>query len=122
MTYRSRLVVSVLATVLTIPVLAPAQQPPAASSAQVEQLQKQLADMQKQMADMQKVIDASNLPADQRQSMMGHMGMMQQSWKGMHQQCCMHDGPDPLPEHDGRCESSAVSAGGPAVFDPSDTP
>lgn len=61
----------------------------APSAQQVDQLQKQLAAMQKQMAEMQKTIEAGNLPVDQRQNMMGHMGMMQQGWQGMHKQCCM---------------------------------
>lgn len=66
-----------------------AEQPAAGDTAEVAKLQQQLATMQRQMEEMQKTIDAAKLPADQRQQMMGNMGMMRNGWQGMHGQCCM---------------------------------
>lgn len=60
------------------------------SAAQIEQLQAQLAEMQKEMGEMRKVLEGSgDIPAEKRQTMEQHMGMMQKHWQQMHDQCCM---------------------------------
>lgn len=77
-----------LALSLAAPVVARAEQAAPADQQQVEQLQKELTALREQMAAVQQKIDATKMPADQHQQMMGHMGMMQQGWQGMHGQCC----------------------------------
>lgn len=86
---RSRILGSVLMATLLVPAFAIAQPASPSDAVQVQQLQKELSAMREQMAAMQKTIDAAKIPADQKQTMMGHMGMMQNGWQGMHQQCCM---------------------------------
>lgn len=66
-------------------------QPPAASSEQVQQLQAQLEQMSKELADMKKLVESGEMPAQQRQMMMSHMGRMEGPMQGMMSSCCMMD-------------------------------
>jgi hypothetical protein len=89
---RSTILASVSALTLTFSPLVLAEE--AASNtpgtAQVEQLQTQLAEMQKEMAAMRKMLEGSgDIPAGKRQMMQQHMGQMGMHWQQMHDQCCM---------------------------------
>lgn len=89
---RSLLLALTTAAVLAVPLRATAEQAaPAGDGAQIEQLQKQLTELQQQMAALQKTIASPTIPEGQRAMMAKHMEMMQQGWKGMHDQgCAMH--------------------------------
>lgn len=75
----------------------PAPQP-GATDKQVEKLQGQLEQMSKEMEQMKELLNKSNLPAQQRQMMMGHMGQMEGHMHGMMSDCCMMD-PASCPAH-----------------------
>ena len=79
-------------------VLAEDPAPPAATSAEVQQLQKQLEQMSKELADMKKLVESGDMSAQQRQMMMGHMGRMEGQMHGMMSNCCMMD-PASCPAH-----------------------
>lgn len=78
--------------------------PPAATSDQVEKLQAQLEQMSKELESMRKTVDSSNLPSQQRQQMMHHMGQMEGHMHGMMTDCCRMD-PGSCPGHMGTTPS-----------------
>ena len=73
---------------------------PGATDKQVEKLQGQLDQMSKELAQMKELVNKSNLPPQQRQMMMGHMGQMEGHMHGMMSDCCMMD-PASCPAHMG---------------------
>jgi hypothetical protein len=71
---------------------------PAAKSGEVQQLQKQLEQMSRELADLKKLVEGGDMPAQQRQRMMNHMGRMQGHMHGMMSDCCAMD-PSSCPAH-----------------------
>jgi hypothetical protein len=75
--------------------------PKPASSAEVQQLQKQIEQMGKELADLKKLVESGDMPAPQRQQMMHHMGRMEGQMHGMMSSGCAMD-PQSCPAHMGK--------------------
>ena len=84
---RRPLVSLLLASAVSLsPALGLAAEPAAPTTAQVKELQDQLAAMKKEMDAMRAELQRQNAPA--QGPMMGHMMGMQQHWQMMHDQSC----------------------------------
>ena len=94
----SSLVFSVALAVVSAAFAAEPAGAPSPTGAQVQELQKQLEQLSKELADMRQLVESSQLSAQQRQMMMGHMGNMQTQMRGMMSSCCTMD-PASCPTH-----------------------